>query len=335
MIKPSKYLLAFASLFVLLGTGIFIASDKFLPILLRHTVYYCQTALKSFSMQIPGGIGPLLTGSLLLLIGYAIAKLLVSYIKVVSFRRELRTQTQSNEIFDQLLYKIGLQGKALLVKNSKPFAFCYGIRHPKIYLSSALFNMMSTPELEAILRHEQYHLEHKDPFIMLLAEIAKSLFPFFPLLSDLMHNYRIEREIKADYQDTHDLGTSKPLVSVLRKLLLCESIEQYAFAPALADHETLEMRIKALVNKDCHFTKFSLLNIVISFLSIGIFMVLVIAPVQAVEMHDQGDDVMMVCLQNDACAAWCKENRTVSPYSKVPNTSTPHVPMTSSISSDK
>lgn len=274
-------------------------------------------------MRIPGGIGTFLTSLLLLLVGYTAIKLVVSYIKVGSFRGKLLAQTEPNEVFDQLVTRLGLQGRAFLIENSKPFAFCHGIRHPKIYLSTALFTMMSASELEAILRHEQYHLEHKDPFIMLLAEIAKSLFPFFPLLSDLIHNYQIEREIKADYQATHDLGTSKPLVSVLKKLLRSEQIEQYAFAPAIADHETLEMRIKALINKDYYFMKFSIVNIFISIVSVGAFMIVAMAPIQAVEMDNQGSDVMMVCLQNDSCVAWCKENKIVVPSFMTPAFSSP------------
>ena len=327
MIKPSKYLLAFASLSVLLGAGVFVASQKFLPILLQHTVYYCQSALHSFSMQIPGGVGSLLTGVLLLLIGYAVTKLMVAYIKVISFRKKLHSHTKANQVFQALAAKLNLQRSAFLVENKKAFAFCHGIRHPKIYISTTLFGIMNSSELEAILRHEQYHLEHKDPFIMLLAEIAQSLFPFFPLLSDLIHNYRIEREIQADHVAIHALGTSKSLVSVLKKLLLCEPIEQYAFAPALADHETLEVRIKALIKKDYHFMKFSILNILISILSISTFVLLAVVPVHAIEMHDQKDDVMMVCLQNDACAAWCKETATVvPPMTTAPNASTSFTP---------
>lgn len=326
MVKPSKYLLAFAGLFALLGTGLFVASGKFLPIFLQHTVYYCQSVLSSFSMKVPDEIGTFLTGLLLLLIGYSITKLMVSYVNVLSIRGKLRGQIQQNEIFDQLLSALGLQGDAFLIKSSKPFAFCHGIRHPKIYLSTTLFNLMSASELEAVLRHEQYHLEHKDSLIMLLAEITKSLFPFFPLLSDLIHNYRIEREIKADRHATHNLGTSKPLISVLKKLLLCDPIDKYAFAPALADHETLEMRIKALVNKDYHIMKFSVLNILISILSIVVLMILAIAPVQAIEMHDQKDDIMMVCLQRNFCSSWCKENRTVAPYSHAQMSSAPSTP---------
>lgn len=323
MIKPSKYLLAFAGLFVLLGTGLFVTSQKFLPTLLQHTVYYCQTALSSFSMRIPGGIGAFLTGILVLIIGFAVTKILVSYIEVMSFRKKLHDQIQSNNVFNKLVNTLGLRGKALLVGNSKLFAFCHGIRHPKIYISTALFSITTQAELEAVLRHEKYHLEHKDSFILLLAEITRSLFPFFPLLSDLIHNYQIERELAADYEAVRGLGDTEALISVLKKLLTLEPVEQYAFAPALADHETLEVRIRALTKKNVRFIKFSFLNITFSILSIGIFTLLVSAPVQAIEMHDDDSDVMMVCFQNDACASWCKENRSVVPYSKAQNASYP------------
>ncbi len=313
MIKPSKYLLAFASLFVLLGTGLLVTSSKFLPILLQHTVYYCQTTLSSFSTRIPGGIGTFLTGILVLLVGYTLAKLTLTYLKIISFRKRLHVEVAQNDIFRKVVQKLSLDNKAYLINDIKPFAFCYGIRRPKIYVSTKLLEMISPTELEAILRHEQYHLEHKDPFIMLLAEVAKSLFPFFPLLSDLIHNYKIEREISADYQVTQNLGTSNSLISVLKKLLLCDPIEQYAFAPALADHESLEVRIKALVHKDYSFARFKFFNIVVSLLSIGLFTVLVTAPVQAVELHNEHQDVMMVCMQGNECAQWCKKNATVIP----------------------
>lgn len=332
MIKSSKYLLVFAGLFLLLGIGLFITSQKFLPILLQHTVHYCQTALSSFSMQVPGGIGIFLISLLLLLIGYAIAKLMILYVKLVSFRGKLHAQTQQNVAFDRLVSELGLSGKAFLVESSKPYAFCHGIRSPHIYISTALFEMMNTSELEVVLRHEKYHLEHKDPFVMLLAEIAKSLFPFFPLLSDLVQNYRIEREIKADRQATDELGNPQSLISVLKKLLSCEPTEQYALAPALADHETLEMRIKALVNKDYYFMRFNLLNVFISVLMVGVFMLLVIAPVRAIEIHGEDYDVMMVCLHRGACASWCRDNKTVTPYSKAPNASYPYTPVNQTLS---
>jgi beta-lactamase regulating signal transducer with metallopeptidase domain len=37
---------------------------------------------------------------------------------------------------------------------------------------------MSKEELEVILRHEKYHLEHRDGLTLLLATVVESLFPF-------------------------------------------------------------------------------------------------------------------------------------------------------------
>ena len=321
MIKPSKYLLTFAGLFVLLGSGVLMASRKFLPLLFQHPVYYCQSVLHSFSLHLPDGLGVVLMGLLLLLMGYSAIKLMAVYIKINSMRKRLHLQIQTNKFFEQSLEQLHLTGQAFLVNDHKPFAFCHGIRNPKIYFSTALFNMVNASELEAILRHEQYHLKYKDSSIMLLAEVVKTLFPFFPLLTDLIRSFRIEREIAADYQAVSSLGTSESLISVLKKLLLYEQLEEYAFAPNLADFETLEVRIKALTNKNVHFRKLNLLNTLVSIASIGIFATLTMAPIQAIEIHDQKHDVMIMCLTNDQCVRGCQDNYNVNPMTLAPNAS--------------
>ncbi len=335
MIRPSKYLILFTSVSAILGIAVFISSQKFLPILLQHTVYYCQSVLDSFSIHIPNGLGTLLTGLLLLVVSFTIAKFIITYGKVVFFRKKLHSKVQENRKFNQVTEKLDLSNRAYLVEDEKPFAFCHGIRHPKIYLSTALLLMVNVSELEAILLHEKYHLEHKDSFIMFLAELTKSLFPFFPLLSDLMLNFRIERELAADHEATQKLGNSASLISVLKKLLTIEPVQHYAFAAALADHETLEIRIKTLMKKGTYFMKFRPLNLLASALSIAVFVVLIVAPVQAIEMRDKESDVMMICLQSDSCAIWCKENQTVIPNSKIPNASYPSSPLTPDMSSTK
>ncbi len=324
MIKPSKYLLAFAGLFILLGTSVTLTSQKFLPLLLRHTVYYCQSILHSFSTRIPSGIGIFLAGALALAVGFALTNLLTVYLEIVHSRKKFQSQMQKNSIFSRLVNKLNLQGKAFLVPSKKPFAICYGVRYPKIYVSQTLFAIVNPKELEAILRHEKYHLDQKDSFTLLLAETARSLFPFFPLLSDLIQNFRIERELAADQAAVISMGSPKALISVLKKLLTVEPAERYALASALADHKTLEIRIKALTINYHRFSRFGLFNIGLSILSLGIFAVLVVAPVQAIELHDTQQDAMMVCAPGNECVRWCKENATVTPLmTKIPNASTP------------
>lgn len=321
MIKINKYLLVFVTVFSLLTVGVTLASHKFLPLLFQHTVHYCQTLVSSFSMRIPNNFGLLLTGLLILMFIISFIKFFLAYVRIQSVRKKLVSQIGSQPRFDRFLSKLELKDKAFLVASDKLWAFCFGVRQPKIYLSTALVKLMNSKELEAVLIHEKYHLEHHDGLIMLIARVSKSLFPFFPLFRDLIKNYQIEREIQADRAAIRKLGRSQSLVSVLQKLLLYEPVNELAFSEAIADPDTLELRIKAIVGKGMPLKRYSHLNIFLSILSTAILTTLLIAPVQAVEIHDQGVDVMMICLQNNECASWCQENSTIEPYTRAPNAS--------------
>ncbi len=101
---------------------------------------------------------------------------------------------------------------------------------------------------------------------------------------------------------------------MLKKFLTLPS-PAFATASAIADYETLGPRIKALVKKEKSRNKIKISNAIISFLSLTILGAFVIAPVHAVEMHMPQQDATMLCLQGDACAKWCKEHNSVTPYS--------------------
>ncbi|MBI4096855.1 MAG: M56 family metallopeptidase [Candidatus Levybacteria bacterium] len=233
-------------------------------------------------------------------------KLLMVYVKVSLFRKKLIENVRSNIAFNTLLKKLDLTAKTYLVESEKQFAFCLGIRKPKIYVSNGLLAMLTTQEMEAVLRHEQYHLNNRDTFIMLIASISESLLPFFPLISDLLHNYRIEREIKADAEAIGGLGSEKPLISVLKKLLNTPSLA-LATTAAIADQDTLEPRIRALVKKDFHFKKFKAKHIFISILSVFVMSIITFAPVQAVEVNHMGENVMMICPNDNECLNACRQ----------------------------
>ncbi|MBI3379950.1 M56 family metallopeptidase [Candidatus Gottesmanbacteria bacterium] len=326
MIKPNKNLLTFLSLALFLGLSVFTASQRILPLLLEHSVYYCQTFIHSLSLRIPHQIGLIIPILLAVLVSVAAMKFFIIYIQTYRLRKKLIAKSKSQKDFSDLLKKLGLANQAYLVKSDKPFAFCFGIRRPKIYVSTATVSLMNEAELEAILLHEKYHLDNKDTLTMLLASICQSLFPFFPLISDLLRNFRIEREIAADQEAIRKLGDSEVLISVLKKFLTAPSIA-IATAPAIADFDTLELRIKALVKHDFYFRKFRMVNIILSIIAVVTLSTLILVPVHAVELHADNQDVMMVCLQGDACSAWCKDHNTVKPYSQIQNASYPYTPV--------
>src|SRR3989344_2565960 len=305
MIRINKNLIAFAGLISLLGVSTLIVLQKLIPFA-KHTSYYCQSLVNSFSMPISHYVGAIPFVLLFIFSAVAAIKLFIILIKAQFLKRNLIKKSRTDPSFSALLEKLQLTNKTYLVESNKQFAFCLGIRTPKIYISTALTSLLSIQEVEVVLRHERYHLENRDSLTMIIASIGESLLPFFPLLSDFLHNYRIEREIEADKEAVRGLGNSYPLISVLKKLLTTPSLATMTVS-AIADEDTLESRIKALVKKDYRFKEFKAKHIIISLFSAFIMSVIMLAPVQAVEVHRQGQDIMMICPHGSLCISECKQ----------------------------
>lgn len=312
MTRINKNLIIFASLILFLGGSVLISLQKLSP-LLSHAIYYCQSIINSISMPIPYYFGAAIFVLAFVFLLIAIIKLFALYIKVQLFRKKLIKNLKSNEGFILLLEKLTLTNKTRLIESEKQFVFCLGIRRPKIYISTNLVNSLTIQELEAVLRHERCHLNNKDTLTMLIASIGESLLPFFPLFSDFLKNFRIEREIQADKEAMQGQGYQEPLISVLKKLLNAPSVAT-ATVPAIADHDTLEPRIRAIVKKDLRFKQFRVKNILISVASIFAMSIIILTPVQAVEVHHMGKDVVMICPHDNTCLNSCK--KTYAPTNK-------------------
>jgi len=305
MIRINKNLVIFLGLIFLLGSSSLLVVQKLLP-LAAHTIYYCQSFLNSLSMPIPYYLStvPFLLFFVLLLI--AAIKLFIIFVKVQLSKKKLIRSYKFDTGLTALLEKLQLTDKTYLIESEKQFAFCLGVRSPKIYISTSLVNILTIQELEAVLHHERYHFNNRDTLIMLIASVGESLLPFFPLLSDFLHNYRVEREIKADAEAIRGLGNAEPLILVLKKLLVAPSVATVNIS-AIADKDTLEPRIRALVKKDFHFKKFKALHILISLVSVFVMSVIALTPVQAFEIYHMGEDVVMICPQNNECVAACRQ----------------------------
>ena len=262
--------------------------------------------IHSLSFQIPGGLGVVvfITISITLLI--TAVKLFSTFKHIYIFRKQLLKNVSPASSVILLLKEMRLIDKVVVVQNDKPFAFCFGIRSPKIYISTKLISLVSTSELKTILLHEQYHLEHHDALTLLVANIAASLFPFFPILSDLIISYRTEREILADKAATKG-NSYKHLLSIFKKLLKYEPDYTYSVVPAIADPQTLDARIRSLV-KGVHYQHTVILkNILISLFSLGIIALFIMTPVKAIELHESGHDVMLLCSNSQGCVSYCKQ----------------------------
>lgn len=305
MTKININLWKFLLLTSALGSIFILVLQKSMPILLHKSVYYCQSFLQGINIQIP----PFLHLGLYLffaIFGLAIlARLLFVLLRTVLFRRSLIFVEMKSKNLTALEDELKLKKRIKVFKDGKPYAFCLGIRSPKIYLSTATVEMMGKAELEAILLHERYHLNKKDTFVMLLATLAKLAFPFFPLLSDFINSYSIDREIKADKEAIKNVG-SDTLISVLKKFLNFPNLPMVT-ASAIADCNTLEPRIRVLIGEKIVNKKYNKLNALLSLVFTLLFVFFVVAPVQATEIHAKNVDTMMICLNDQKCAELCKK----------------------------
>ncbi len=98
----------------------------------------------------------------------------------------------------QLATRLNLTDALVVVPGHTPFSFCYGLWRPKICLSLGLVDLLTEAELEAVLRHEAYHLQRREPLRMAIAICLSHFFFFVPLLAELRDRYLVEKELSAD-----------------------------------------------------------------------------------------------------------------------------------------
>lgn len=305
--NKSEIVLLATILALVSGTALLI--QKLTPFV-THTFYYCESIARSLSWQVPQWVVYSLELAAVSLIIVSIAKIGMVLAHARQLRGKIVPYTLSAK-HQQLLEQLGLTKKFIVIDDARPVAFCFGLFRPSIYVSNTLLDVFTLPELETILRHELYHLEHKDTLIMLGIYSIQHFFPFFPLLSDLIKNYRIERELRADQAAIAGRGESGSLVQVLKKLLLHEQAS-YAYVPSIADEDTLDARIQALIHGHCEFSTFRPINIITSLAFLGVVGSLFFIPVQASEAQDSHAGVM-VCYYSNEKVVQPHQNKSV-PY---------------------
>jgi hypothetical protein len=134
----NKNLAIFSGLFLLLGTLLLFTFQKFSP-LIGHITYYCQSLLIDANMvPIPYYLSIIPIALLFMILAISIIKFFVLNIKVKILKFELRGTVTIDQRSNRLIKRLGLQNKAVLVKSDKQFAFCLGVRTPKIYFSTVL-----------------------------------------------------------------------------------------------------------------------------------------------------------------------------------------------------
>ena len=97
-----------------------------------------------------------------------------------------------------LLRALRLETCTQVVDLDTPVAVCYGLLRPRLVLSTGLARGLSRAELEAVVRHEQAHLRHRDPLRLILIRALADAVPAVPVLREAAEAVAVEQELAAD-----------------------------------------------------------------------------------------------------------------------------------------
>ncbi|HEY2598539.1 MAG TPA: M56 family metallopeptidase [Candidatus Dormibacteraeota bacterium] len=103
-----------------------------------------------------------------------------------------------------------------VIPDSLPQAFCAGYLRPGIYVSQRAVELLTEPELGAVLAHEHHHRRARDPLRLAAGQILGEALVFLPGPGPLSERYADLAELRADQAAVRASdGNSAPLASAL------------------------------------------------------------------------------------------------------------------------
>lgn len=217
-------------------------------------VMCCALLISQAALPMPAESWPLLITSTLamLLFSLMLGRGLGAAWKLWRATQRLIEATQTAQlpqppVVTRLAARLNLADALVVVAGRVPFSFCYGFWRPRICLSLGLVELLTEAELEAVLRHEAYHLHRREPLRMAIAICLSHFFFFVPLLAELRDHYLAEKELAADAAAVAVTGRTS-LARALHKLVTMD--RQFTLPPlvGVAGLSVTARRVDRLIN---------------------------------------------------------------------------------------
>ncbi len=135
---------------------------------------------------------------------------------------------------------------ASVVPSGQVAAYCGGLRHPQVVVTTGLLGLLGSAEQQAVLAHEAAHVRLGHPRILLAGAVIGRSYRWLPPARLAWDRLRRDIEAAADDEAAAAAGTG-PLLSALAKVALATAPPGAAPARAgFADQEDLRYRIRRL-----------------------------------------------------------------------------------------
>ncbi len=143
------------------------------------------------------------------LVGRGLYRVITMLYRTAAFERLLQQQVKSKTIASSIpIYR---------VNHRQPLAVCLGYFRPRIYLSTALEELLQSTELLSVIRHELHHARQHDPLQRLVFTGLAALFPWHSRTT--FKNFTTLQELVADEAVADDRQLSSALLKTLNPTL--------------------------------------------------------------------------------------------------------------------
>ena len=103
-------------------------------------------------------------------------------------------------------------------EDRKPLAFTSGFLKPRVFMSTKLVDILDEKELRAVILHESYHQESKDPLKGLIISFISDFLFFLPVSRFLHKAHHLTSEMTADAHSIRSQASPLDLAASLLKV---------------------------------------------------------------------------------------------------------------------
>lgn len=309
-------------IFLSLATGLVTLAIfvKTFPLIASKTLYFCQQFVSNTLLEIPKS----LPNTIVFIIATALVVGGLSFLVQVRKTQKLVKGLLVKQVLiprkiKNIIIPLGLEDKVHLIKDKNLFSFCFGIISPHIIITAGLVNGLSSKELQAVLLHEQAHLQNHDPFKILLGKTIASTFFFLPIFSELNNSMNAMNEILADKFVMSVQHDALYLKAALKKILIGPEV-RFTTVPAISNPDHLEARIHQLVHPTVNLGYgISLKSILTSLVFVLVSWFFLQTPVSAFQMEPHMNTSVepsyFLCSTDNACRQKCNHKAQTSTIS--------------------
>jgi len=248
--RDDFYLFGFAGLFLwtsfFLWLYLFLAVRQFFGAFIEKCLAQCPLPM-TLDLSAADGVRLSLVVGLFVLLSMASTRSLSEVRRIRKLTRSL-LKMEVTPRFDRLLKECGLRSdRVFLFPSQLSFACTAGLFYPKIYVSTHLFDSLSDEEVKAVLRHEQGHVQRRDPLRGMLIGLFARFFFFIPQAVRLLQKVKRDSELVADAHCLAFSHSPDTLASALVKVRR-DNLAPPRIITGFTGEDYLEERLNRILN---------------------------------------------------------------------------------------